>query len=315
MEYRTLGNTGIQVSRMCFGALTIGPLQDRLPLAEGAAVIRYALEQGVNFIDTAQLYGTYPYIKKALKGFGGQVVTASKSYAYTREDMAKALEEARLEMDRDVVDIFLLHEQESVQTVKGHWEAVEFLLEAKERGLVRAVGLSTHRVAGVEAALQFPEIQVIHPMVNVMGVGIQDGTIEDMLAALEKAYRAGKGIYGMKPLGGGNLMHQMAEAFSFVLGLSQLASIAVGMKTVAEVELNIDIFNGEKVSPDLLAKVRGITRRLHIEDWCQGCGQCIKKCHSGALTMDGAKVVVDKDKCVLCGYCGTACYEFCIRII
>ncbi|MDA8236200.1 MAG: aldo/keto reductase [Clostridia bacterium] len=315
MECRYLGDTGINVSRMCFGALTIGPLQERLPLGEGAAVIRSALEHGVNFIDTAQMYGTYSYIRKALKGFGGQVVVASKSYAYTREDMAKALEEARREMDLDVVDIFMLHEQESIQTIRGHGEALDFLVEAKAKGLVRAVGLSTHRVSGVEAAIQVPEIQVVHPMVNFKGVGIQDGTIKDMLAVLDKAYRAGKGIYGMKPLGGGNLMHQFEEAFSFVLGLPQLASVALGMKSVAEVELNVQIFNGEKVSPQLMDKVRGLTRRLHIEDWCQQCGRCIERCHSGALTMAGGKVAVEKEKCVLCGYCGAVCAEFCIKII
>jgi aryl-alcohol dehydrogenase-like predicted oxidoreductase len=69
MIYTELGRTGLSVSRLCFGALTVGPLQSNLPLNEGAAVIRYALEQGVNFIDTAKLYGTYPYIREALRGW------------------------------------------------------------------------------------------------------------------------------------------------------------------------------------------------------------------------------------------------------
>jgi len=315
LEYRILGDTGIKVSRMCFGALTIGPLQAGLPLAEGAAIIRHALEHGVNFIDTAELYGTYPYIHKALKGYGGQVVIASKSYAYTREDMERAVEQARKQLDRDMVDIFLLHEQESILTVKGHLAALEYLLEARERGLVRAVGLSTHRVAGVEAALAVPEIQVVHPMVNFRGVGIQDGTIGDMLAVLDRAYQAGKGIYGMKPLGGGNLIHHVGEALAFVLGLPQLASIALGMKSLAEVEMNLRIFNGEEISKDLMTRVGRLERRLHIEDWCQGCGRCISRCHSGALRMAGKKVTVEKDKCLLCGYCGAVCPDFCIKII
>ena len=58
-----LGNTSIKVSRMCFGSLTIGPLQRNLPLAEGSSLIRTALEAGVNFIDTAQLYRNYSYIR------------------------------------------------------------------------------------------------------------------------------------------------------------------------------------------------------------------------------------------------------------
>ncbi|MCL5290108.1 MAG: aldo/keto reductase, partial [Firmicutes bacterium] len=68
MQYRVLGRTGFKVSRLCFGALTVGPLQAGLPVAEGAGVIRRAIDYGVNLIDTAELYGTYSYIREALKG-------------------------------------------------------------------------------------------------------------------------------------------------------------------------------------------------------------------------------------------------------
>ena len=113
MNYDYLGNSRIRVSKLCFGALTIGPLQAGLSISQGADVLRHALDMGVNFVDTAELYGTYPYIKQALKGFSGSVVIASKSYAYTAEGMRQSLEKARRELDRDVIDIFLLHEQES----------------------------------------------------------------------------------------------------------------------------------------------------------------------------------------------------------
>ena len=64
MELYELGNTGIRVSPICFGSLTIGPLQRNLPLKEGYQVLRRAIDLGVNFIDTADLYQTYPYIRK-----------------------------------------------------------------------------------------------------------------------------------------------------------------------------------------------------------------------------------------------------------
>ena len=66
MEYVELGKTGLKVSRLCFGALVIGPLQKNMPVEDGAAVIRAALERGVTFIDTAELYGTYGHIREAL---------------------------------------------------------------------------------------------------------------------------------------------------------------------------------------------------------------------------------------------------------
>lgn len=315
MEYSKLGLTGLKVSRMCFGVLTVGPLQANLPVPEGAAVIRYALESGVNFMDTAQCYKTYPYIKQALKGYDGEVVIASKSYAYTRDMMAQSIEEARREMGCDVIDVFLLHEQESALTIKGHWEAYEYLLECKQKGIVKAAGISTHTVAGVRAAGDIPEIDVIHPLYNIDGVGIIDGSAVEMGEAIAAAAGAGKGIYGMKPLGGGNLLADVERAFSFVLGNNNLHSIAVGMQTLDEVDMNVRLFTGRTVPDSVRQKVKARPRRLHIESWCRGCGRCAQRCKSGALQLVDGKIRADRKICCLCGYCGAACEDFCIKII
>ncbi|NLC06896.1 MAG: 4Fe-4S dicluster domain-containing protein [Syntrophomonadaceae bacterium] len=331
MEYNRLGNTNLKVSKLCFGALTIGPLQACLPIPQGAAVIRRALELGVNFIDTAELYETYPYIREALRGFSGEVVVASKSYAYTAEGMQESLEKARRELDRDVVDIFLLHEQESALTLQGHRPALEYLLEAKVKDLVRAVGISTHAVAAVRAAGEMPEIEVIHPLINLAGIGILDGTKEEMLEAIRLAHQKGKGIYGMKPIGGGNLMARAGEALRYALSLPELHAVAVGMKSNLEVEVNVALAEGRQ--PDPLAEIAlsKQKRRLHIDDWCQGCGRCVDSCPQNALSlfdvslpsqltqleeqMVARKVRVNVDKCLLCGYCGASCPEFCIKIV
>lgn len=315
MDYRVLGETGIKVSRLCFGALTIGPLQANLPLHQGATVIRRALEQGVNFIDTAELYQTYPYIREAIRGRENEVVICSKCYAYTREGMQESLEAARRGIDRDYIDIFMLHEQESDLTIKGHWEAIEYLLEAKTRGLVRAVGISTHHVAAVLAAAEIPELEVIHPIINIAGVGIADGSTEDMLSAIKKARQAGKGIYGMKALGGGNLLPRAQEALEFVLGIPELAAVAVGMQNFAEVDYNIRFFGQSEIPEELKQKVARQARRLHIDDWCQGCGACVAKCGAGALYLEGGQAKVKPELCRLCGYCGAACPLFAIKVI
>ena len=315
MEYRQLGATGLRVSRMCFGVLTVGPLQANLSVDEGARIISYALERGVNFLDTAQYYQTYPYIRHALKGYQGEVCVSSKSYAYTEEMMTDSLEEARRELDRDVVDVFMLHEQESALTIKGHWEAFEYLLKCKAQGIIKAAGISTHTVAGVKAAARVPEIDVIHPLYNMSGVGIIDGNTNEMAAAISEAAKAGKGIYSMKPLGGGNLLRNTEEAFSFVLGNNDLHAVAVGMKTTAEVDMNISLFEGEKVPAETRNKVNAIPRTLHIESYCQGCGECVKRCSAGALSIVEGKAQVDMEACRLCGYCGPVCKEFCIKVI
>jgi len=315
LEYNYLGKTGIKVSRLCFGALTVGPLQANLPVGEGVAVIRRALESGVNFIDTAELYQTYPYIREAIRGREHETIITTKCYAYTREGMKKSLDVALAGLGRDYIDIFLLHEQESELTIQGHWEAVEYLLEAKRRGVVRAVGISTHSVRGVRAAASVPEFDVIHPLVNISGIGICDGTVEDMIGAIQEAWRAGKGLYGMKALGGGNLIGNSGEAFSFVLSLSGLASVAVGMRTAAEVDYNVAIFGGLTVTREIEQIVSSQRRQLHIEDWCRGCGECVKRCGAGALSIVGGKVKIEQGLCRLCGYCGSACPEFCIKIV
>lgn len=314
MEYVELGQTGLIVSKLCFGALTIGPLQRGLSEAEGGAILRRALELGVNFIDTAELYGTYGHIRVALQDLQTTypVVIATKSYAYTREGMLQSLEKAQRELGLDVIPIFLLHEQESSHTLRGHWPALEVLWEAKKAGIVRAVGISTHHVGGVEAASEIPEIDVISPLINITGIGIQGGTREEMLNAIQGAASKGKGIYAMKPLGGGHLLTRWSLALDYLLDMPDMHSIAVGMKSIAEVEHNVAYFTGQRDLPN----PDQTTRRLHVDDWCIGCASCVSACPNGALDIrDGHAVVAFPNQCVFCGYCGASCPEFAIKVI
>ncbi|KNY28468.1 aldo/keto reductase [Pseudobacteroides cellulosolvens] len=314
MNYIKLGNTGLKVSRLCFGGLIIGPLQANLSIDEGARIIASAFEMGVNFIDTAELYGTYAHIKEAIRIAKIKPVIASKSYAYSNESARDSVEKARREMDVDVLDIFMLHEQESKLTLRGHRDALDYYLEQKQKGIIKAVGVSTHNVEVVEAAANMPEIDVIHPLVNMTGLGIGDGTIEEMLAAVEKAYNAGKGIYSMKPLGGGNLIKSYEDCMDFVLKIPFIHSIALGMQSIEEVKMNISVFKGEDVSENIRYALINKKRILHIDYWCNGCGCCVKRCGQGALKVANGKAEVDMDKCVLCGYCSSVCSMFAIKI-
>lgn len=314
MNYIELGNTGLKVSRLCFGGLIIGPLQTNLSIDEGAKIIASAFEMGVNFIDTAELYGTYAHIKEAIRISRIKPVIASKSYAYSKESARDSVEKARREMDVDVLDIFMLHEQESRLTLRGHRDALDYYLEQKQNGIIKAVGVSTHNIEVVEAVANMPEIDVIHPLVNMAGLGIGDGTIEEMLASVEKAYNAGKGIYSMKPLGGGNLLKSYEECMDFVLKIPFIHSIALGMQSIEEVKMNISIFNGEEVSESVRYALVNKKRILHIDYWCDGCGSCVKRCGQGALKVAKGKAEVDMDKCVLCGYCSSVCSMFAIKI-
>lgn len=316
MEYNILGKTGFKVSKLCFGALTIGPLQRNFEPKKGADIILEAFNRGVNFIDTAELYGTYPHIKEAFKAYQrDKIILMTKSYSYSKETAKESFEKALKEMNIDYIDGFLLHEQESEHTIRGHYEALEYFIKMKQEGYIRSVGISTHTVAGVVAASKMNEIDVIHPIINKAGIGIHDGTIEDMLRAVRIAKNNNIGIYGMKPLGGGNLIHSYDEALDYVLNLHELDSIAMGMQSKEEVIANILKFEKKEIPNEIKEKLNNKKRYLQIADWCIGCSACIEKCSHKALSLYNEKAVVNKEKCVLCGYCSKYCKDFCIKII
>ncbi len=311
-----MGSTGITVSRLCFGTLTMGPLQADLPPQEGARLIRHAIEHGVNFIDTAQSYRNYPHIRAAIQGLDrAELVIATKSYAYDRQGAEEAVNQALDELGTEYIDIFLLHEQESGLTIEGHREALETLWQAKREGRVRAVGLSTHHVAAVRSAITHPLIEVVHPLFNLSGIGICDGSPDEMASAIHELALVGKGVYGMKALGGGHLIPRWQEAMDFVLGNRDLSAIAVGMQSMEEVDVNLAVFGGQKPDAELVSKLRKRKRYLHIEDWCQGCGECVKICPSDALRLESGRVQVDHERCVTCGYCAGRCPDFCLKVL
>lgn len=315
MKRVLLGNTNIEVSRLCFGSLTMTPFQANLDVKEGAYLIEYAFERGINFLDTAEIYENYHYIKQALKGIRREdYVIATKSYAYTKEMAKESLELALKQIETDYIDIFLLHEQESIYTVKGHFEAIEYFLEAKKKGIIRAFGISTHNIAGAKAAKEVKEIEIIHPIVNKIGIGIQDGTIDDMLDELKGINALGKGIYAMKPLGGGHLIKNVEESFNFVKSIPFIDCIAIGMQSTKEIDANVSLMEKGYIPKSIKEQIGKKKRKLIVADYCIACGNCVNRCkQDGIDIIDG--IAVPNEKCILCGYCATVCPEFCIKVI
>lgn len=317
MQYRSLGRTGLRVSRLCFGALTVGPCQANMRPEAGGEMIARAFELGVNFVDTAQLYQSYAHIAAALRQSRGRdIVIASKTYAYEEGAALKAVEEARAALDRDVIDIFLLHEQESAHTLRGHAAALEALYRLKAQNKIRAVGISTHHIAGVYAAVE-AGLDVVHPLLNLAGYGILDGSRDEMDAACRHAAESGLGIYLMKPFGGGNLLARSSDCFAYSLSRDYAAAVAVGMQSLLEVEANVYFMENGCFLPEHARRLSNIKRRLLIEDWCVGCGVCEAACPQKAIRVDKAseKAVCDDARCVTCGYCGMACPQSCLKII
>ena len=311
METRILGKSGLEVSRLCYGTLTMSPLQRNLSPEEGAKLLIHAYECGVRFLDTADLYGTYPHIKLALKEAPDYVVS-TKGYVWDNTTAAAALERAFRGVGRDYIDLFMLHEQESLYTLRGHEEALVYLQKQKERGHIGAVGVSTHFSACVRAAARFPMIEVIHPLINRAGIGIQDGSREDMEDAIRAARDMGIGVFAMKPLGGGHLIAESRAALEYAIQSPLLDSVALGMQTIEEIDANVAAFNGDF---SLLDGLKNRPRQIMVHDWCEGCGKCAERCRQKAITVVDGRARVDQSKCVFCGYCARTCPQFCIKVV
>ena len=309
MKQTILGNTGIKVSRAGFGVLPMGPSQLALPVEEGAAVLRYALERGFNFVDTAQYYRTYPYIRKALEGGDFKdVVLCSKSLCNDYEGMVEAIAEAEQELGRPA-DIFLMHEVRSCQLEEraGAWQA---LVDAKSRGLVRAIGLSTHHVDITRAAADIKELDVVFPLINYAGLGIRKGnafaTREEMLEAIHACRKAGKGVFSMKAFGGGSLTANYQQALDFIFAQPDIDSVMIGFGKTSEVDDLLAYLEG-KMPADYNPDVSKKKVYINQED-CEGCGSCKAACPAGAIYWgENGLAQVDHDKCLTCGYCSPVC--------
>lgn len=309
MKNTLLGNSGLSVSRVGMGALPIGPNQRNLSVEQGADVIKYALQQGINFIDTAQCYKTYPYIKEALRSSNYEPVICSKCLGDSYDVMKDAVEEARSNLDRDVIDIFLLHEVRTgkFQQKQGAWE---YLNEAKAKGLVKAIGISTHNIDVTNEIAKVEECDVVFPLINYAGLGVRNyneaGTVEDMEKAIAACYKAGKGIFSMKAFGGGNLTVSYQKALDYIFARKDIDSVIVGFTTPKEIDDMIDYLDGRmdpSYNPDVTSK------KMWVEESdCEGCGSCLKACQSQAIFYnDKGLAQIDEEKCITCGYCAAAC--------
>jgi predicted aldo/keto reductase-like oxidoreductase len=318
VKYGELGRTGLEVSELCYGTLILGRLQGDVPVAAGEAALRRALELGVNFFDTAQIYGTYGHLRAGLAGVteagGRPLVVASKTMARSAADARTALEQGLRECGRERFEVFLLHSVDGVEDLAARTGALEYLQEAQQAGLLGHLGISTHSVPGVLAALDHPELEVVLPILNQAGRGLRFGTMPEMVEATGKAFASGKGVYAMKALAGGHLGRQYQPALSWVRDLGCVHSLAVGMKSVAEVEVDVAFFEGLQPPADAGAAFYA-EKRVKVIQACTGCGSCVAVCPGAALEIVEGKARCDPDRCLACGYCADACPNFAIRLV
>jgi len=310
MKRKILGKTGIEVSEVGFGVLPIGPSQLALSVDEGAEIIKYAFSKGIDFIDTAEYYNAYPYMAKAFESIDREkIVVCSKSLSPDHDGMMAAIEEARTVLKREVIDIFLMHEVRSGQLPerRGAWQALK---EAKAKGLVRAIGLSTHHVDVAEEAAGMEDLDVVFPLINYAGLGIRRGasfaTADEMYSAVRACAAAGKGVFAMKAFGGGNLTSHYREALDYVFSKPEIDSVMIGFGKKTEID-DITAYLGGSMPSEYNPDVSKKKVYINQED-CEGCGACKAMCPAGAIFYnENGLSEVDHSKCLTCGYCSPVC--------
>jgi len=316
MNHVALGATNISFFPLVFGTLPLGPLQADLSPTEGGRLIRHALERGVTMIDTATLYGTYPHVREGIADWRSDVTIVTKTHANDGPTARAHVEMGLRELGRERLDIVHIHGARVADPFSDRAEVLAELLQMKEEGKIGHVGLSSHYIGAIRKAADHPEIEVIHPLINRTGMGILDGSSAEMAEAIAACARAGKGVYAMKALAGGNLISEARASLAYVRGLEGVHGVAIGMLSEAEVEANVALFSGNAPEDGVWRELEGRRRKLRImENFCKGCGACIDTCGSGALSIVNGKAVLDEAACILCGYCGASCPEFIIRVV
>lgn len=317
-----------EVSELCFNVAPMGSLMSKISEEEGAQLIQKGLDQGINFLDTTdQVYRPYTQIKRALTRFSGEVVISVRSTAPNQKEMLKAIAKAREELDRDYIDLMMLHINKSTVSLLADKAGVfEGLLEAKSKGWIRAIGLSSHSVKLLQEAVDADFIDVLSPALNILGLGIQEGGLPDMLQVLHNAHTSGKGILTMKSLAGGRLAAYPRESLDFVRSIPAVSSLAISMLTSEELQSNVELFEQSLpmiIQTDNLTLEKEALLKLtfprnrslkRFPRFCKGCGICINNCPAEAIRLHDGKAEVDEDKCIMCGHCASVCPQFALRL-
>ena len=139
MEYRTLGKTGLKISRMGFGGI---PIQ-RTDAESTVQLMRWLSEKGVNYIDTARGYTvSEEYLGQALEGIREKFVIATKSMSRTKEAMAADIDISLKNLRTDYIDLYQIHNATpaDVEKITAPGGALEALQEAKTAGKIGHIG-------------------------------------------------------------------------------------------------------------------------------------------------------------------------------
>ena len=312
MLYRNFGRTDCRVSVLAFGCMRL-PVKDAqkptdffdptklIDEEKAVDLIHYAIDQGVNYFDTAYVYHggkSEPLLGKAVRGRRERVYLATKLPHWMvkeKEDFERILQEQLLRLGTDFVDFYLLHGlgQESWQRMK-EMRALEFLARMKAEGRVRHTGFSFH-----DDTKTFKEIVDANDWAFcLIHHNYYDRNYQAGREGLEYAAAKGMGVAVMEPLRGGRLAQRVPRevqeiwdswpqrrspaewALRWVWNHPHVSTVLSGMNSMEQLKENIRVA-GEAIpnslTPEELALVDRASeayRKLLKVD-CTSCAYCL----------------------------------------
>lgn len=269
-ETRPLGSTGTSVATIGMGAMT----------TRDPDVIRYAVDHGVNYVDTADCYmggENERIVGRALEGIRDQVILATKVHIAPVEQMIRSMENSLRSLRTERIDIMQLHGISSEAEVT-HGYAREALQRVIDQGKVRFPGVTTH--GGQEAVLR---AVVRHGFYRTVLAAYNFRSAESLSAAVREAGAAGIGVIGMKTQAGGysvpNGISPHQAALAWVLANPGVATTIPSMVTFSQVDENLGAGGkrlgwGERKTLHRYAQAIG-------DRHCGLCGECSGSCPRG----------------------------------
>lgn len=324
MRKIVLGKTGLEVSAVGFGGIPIQRVSDD----EAVEAIHRAMGLGVNFIDTAAGYGdSQKKIGKAIRGKRDGLVIATKTPAGDRDGAMSDIEQALREMGCETIDLLQFHgvsSREKWERILAPGGAGEAFLEAREKGWVRHIGVTSH---SLELSLELVDEELFETLQFPFNLV----TSEPAEALIPKVRRLGKGFIVMKPLCGGQY-DDANLAFKYLNAYPDLVPIP-GVEMPEQIEEICSIVaGGQTLAGEEKARAEQIAAELGKE-FCRRCGYC-EPCPQGvpirtAMILDGflsrfperrlvdgpvSQVAEKVPQCTRCGTCETKC-PYDLRII
>lgn len=208
MRYRTIPNTGLEVSTVALGTWAIGgsnwgQVDDR----NSIAAIRRAVDEGVNLIDTAPVYGkghAEEVVGQALKGIEHNVIVSTKCGLLIDQgnrrslrpgDMRREVDDSLRRLDIDVIDLLFCHWPDQETPIE---ETMGEMLRLREKGKIRYFGLSNHGSQLVERARSAAPVCCLQEHYSLLRRDVE-------AELLPLSTKAGMGVLAYAPLGGGIL--------------------------------------------------------------------------------------------------------------